>query len=475
MFGGADTTVLITILSYLFWLGLCVYYFPAFYLRLDTAEQIFGSLLFISHLILILSWRLGGPITAAVLSFVSTFFVLYLCLVIKEPALFFQAILYGALYMGMLAFLVKRQRKENSKRLAKEKLVEDITIHEKEYEKKVALEIALEKRIHRFLDLHQFAELLKGIPGAAELSHRVVDEAHILIPGAQTCALYLLDQDSQQLSLIAAKLEKPLSSPDPRGSYYDQWVMKRARPLLVEDTRNDFRFSTMKRGVTAGVTSFCAAPLMTENRVLGVLSVSTLSDQAFTTDDLHTLDIIAGLAAVTLRNRLLFDRMEELAIRDGLTGLYVNRYFQERLAEEITRAHMHQGTFAIILLDIDFFKQVNDEYGHSAGDLVLKNIAAALLRNVSRGETAARYGGEEFVVLLPNTDKKAALRLAEKIRSDIQTSRYVLRRVEGAVTASLGVAVYPEDGITHDTLMGQADKNLYRAKNSGRNRVCGST
>lgn len=466
--------MVITILAGLIWLGFFAYYFPAIFLRLDLASQIFGALLFISHLILIFSWCLGGPILAAAFSFISTFFVLYLCLVLKEPSLFFQALIYGVLYMGMLAFLVKKQRKENNKRLIKEKLIEDITLHEKEYEKKINLEVALEKRINRFLDLHQFAELLKGIPDVPDLASRVVEEAHLLVPEAANCTLYLVNQDTQELSLVAANLNKPLTSPEARGSYYDQWVMKRSRPLLIEDTRNDFRFSTMRRGASDTIRSLCAAPLMTENRVLGVLSVSAPAEKVFSTDDLHTLDIISGLAAVTLRNRLLFDRMEELAIRDGLTGLYVNRYFQERLAEEITRAEIHQGIFSVILLDVDFFKQVNDEYGHSAGDLVLKNIASAILRCIRSGETAARYGGEEFVILLPNADKKAAMHLAEKIRDEIQASRFVLRRVEGVVTASLGVAHYPEDGITHDAIMGAADKNLYRAKKAGRNRVCGS-
>ncbi len=376
--------------------------------------------------------------------------------------------------MGMLAFLVKRQRKENNKRLIKEKLVEDITVHQKEYEKKAVLETALEKRIDRFLDLHQFAEQLKGIPSVTELAHRVVEEAHVLVEGAETCVLYLVDQETQELTLTAAKLDKPVNSPESRGGYYDEWVLKKSRALLVEDTRNDFRFSTVKREASESMRSLCAAPLMTENRVLGVLRVSTQSDKTFSTDDLHTLDIISGLAAVTLRNRLLFDRMEELAIRDGLTGMYVNRYFQERLAEEITRAHLRHGIFSIILLDIDFFKQVNDEYGHSAGDLVLKNIAAAIRRCAGAGETAARYGGEEFILLLPNTDKKAAMHLAEKIRAEVQKSKFILRRMEGAVTASLGVAVYPEDGITHEALVDTADKNLYRAKKAGRNRVCGS-
>jgi diguanylate cyclase (GGDEF)-like protein len=217
--------------------------------------------------------------------------------------------------------------------------------------------------------------------------------------------------------------------------------------------------------------SLCASPLVTENKVLGVVRVNSSRAGTFNADDLRLLDVISGLGAVTLRNLLLYAKMEELAIRDSLTGLYVNRYFQERLAEEISRAFLDKTSFSLILLDIDYFKKYNDEYGHSAGDLVLRNISTLISHCVEPSDIVARYGGEEFIVLLPNRKKKEAALFAEKIRSEIEKNRFMLRRAEGRVTASLGVATFPDEGRTKEEIIWAVDKKMYKAKSQGRNQV----
>ena len=122
---------------------------------------------------------------------------------------------------------------------------------------------------------------------------------------------------------------------------------------------------------------------------------------------------------------------------------------------------------------IFFFKRYNDEYGHVVGDIVLKNIAATLLKSITPSDLAARYGGEEYVVLLPGKTKDRALMIAEDIRWQIERNKLSLRRLETRVTASLGVAAFPEDGRTKEEILWAADKCLYQAKNLGRNRVCG--
>ena len=457
------------------WAALIFYYFPVFRLGLALADQILASLLFISHLILILVWSFSGPGLAALLTVLSALVVLYLCLAFREPLLFLQVMEYAALYFCLTVFLYEVQKKLNSSRLQRERIHEEILACHQELSKNSELEKALERRIERFLELHQFAETLKGVPTAPQLARRVVEEAHGLVPSADDCVLYLVDENNEKLSWAASSRQSKKTAGIGTGSVFDEWVMRRSRPLLVEDSHTDFRFSTQKRQNNGLLHSICASPLMTENKVLGVLRVSASSPNAFASDDLHALDIISGLAAVTLRNRLLVDKMEELAIRDGLTGLYLNRYFQERFAEELTRSHLKSVRFSLIMMDIDFFKRYNDEYGHTAGDLVLKNVAAILLRCLEPVELAARYGGEEFVVILPNKTKKEALQTAEKIRSEIENYKFVLRRSRGVVTASLGVASYPEDGKTAESLMAAADENLYEAKKKGRNRVCGST
>lgn len=433
-------------------------------------------MLFVSHLILVLVWSFAGPVTAAVLSGLAAVVVMYFALALKEPWLMAQVMSYGVLYLVMVSFLYELQQRGNDKRLLKERLQEEVHLAKEDLSKSADLEKALDRRIERFLDLHQFAETLKGVPTMPELVRRVVDETHSLVSHAEGCVLYLLDEVNQRLEPAASDRAFSMEAPDEFGSPFDQWVMRRSRPLLIEDSMNDFRFSTVRKESARTLRSVCACPLMTENKVLGVLRASSRAPRAFSSDDLHVLDIISSLAAVTLRNRLLYDRMEELAIRDSLTGLYLNRYFQQRLAEELTRAELGKGTrFSLLLMDVDHFKRYNDELGHSAGDLVLKNIARTIQRLLAPADIGARYGGEEFVMLLPNRDKPQAMRLAETIRAEIGAGKLVLRRVERKVTVSIGVASYPEDGTTAETLLKAVDGFLYRAKDGGRDRVCGSS
>lgn len=414
-----------------------------------------------------------GPGPVAILTALTSLIVLYLCLAFKEPTLFIQVLIYGALYVALASFLYRIQKKLNDRFIFREKIQEDLVTSRSQMIKKMELEKALNRKIDRFLELHQFAEMLKGVPTVPELAHRVVAEAHGLVGQAEECVLYLVDEKNEGLSWVASTRGRNAQS-EIHGSVFDQWVMRRSRPLMIEDSRTDFRFSTEKKRSVDLLRAVCASPLMTENKVLGVLRAASSKPDAFSSDDLHALDIISGLAAVTLRNRLLYDKMEELAIRDGLTGLYLNRYFQERLTEEFARVHLKHTKFSLIMLDVDRFKKYNDEFGHTAGDLVLRNVSSILQRCLDPSELAARYGGEEFVVLLPNKGKKDAMKSAEKIRFELENHKFVLRRVQGVVTASLGVASYPEDGKTRETLLGTADHNLYQAKKRGRNQVCGN-
>jgi diguanylate cyclase (GGDEF)-like protein len=465
--------LLVPIFAFFTWASLLFYYIPVLRYELGLGDHVLAALLFASYLVQIIVWSAAGPGTAAVLTGAASLIVLYLCLALKEWALFLQALMYGVLYLAVASFLHGIQKRLKDGFILREKIQEDLIISQHERTRKAELEKAMERRIDRFLELHQFAETLKGMPTVPELARRVVEEAHGLVGQAEECILYLVDEKNEELSPVATTL--PRNDPaEMRGNVFDQWVMHRSRPLMIEDSQTDFRFSAEKKSGTDLMRAVCASPLMTENRVLGVLRASSSKPDAFSSDDLHALDIISGLAAVTLRNRLLQDKMEELAVRDGLTGLYLNRYFQERLTEELIRSHSKNAKFSLILLDVDHFKKYNDEFGHTAGDLVLKNAASILQHCLEPTAIAARYGGEEFVVLLPNKGIKDAMKAAEKIRSELEGRKFSVRRVEGVVTASLGVAAYPQDGKTRETLFSVADDNLYLAKKCGRNRVCGN-
>ena len=183
------------------------------------------------------------------------------------------------------------------------------------------------------------------------------------------------------------------------------------------------------------------------------------------------LAILANQAAATLS--LIRDREEqaELAVRDGLTGLYNRRAFGELLGQAVAREDRQGGRFGLLILDLDHFKNLNDTYGHPAGDAALKSAAEVLTRHLRKGDQAARYGGEEFVAILPGTDGGGATHLAERVREAVQKNRLVFEGARIGLTASVGLAVWPGDGKDPDALLASADRALYAAKQAGRNRV----
>ena len=165
-------------------------------------------------------------------------------------------------------------------------------------------------------------------------------------------------------------------------------------------------------------------------------------------------------------------KLRNMASRDGLTGLYNHKYFQDALNKELSRAIRYGRPFSLIMFDLDHFKKVNDTHGHRIGDTVLKKVGETTRKTVRVNDTVARYGGEEFVIILPETDLKGAAVLAERLRQKIKKMKIVESSKEIRITISLGVATYlPGDQITNRTqILDAADAALYHAKNNGRNR-----
>jgi diguanylate cyclase (GGDEF)-like protein len=166
--------------------------------------------------------------------------------------------------------------------------------------------------------------------------------------------------------------------------------------------------------------------------------------------------------------------LKNLAIRDGLTGLYNHRYFQEALAVELVRSRRYNRSVSLVFMDVDYFKKYNDAHGHPDGDKMLIALANIFRDSVRVSDSIARYGGEEFVLLLPETTKENALRIAEFIRKKVHDHPFPGRETQplGRVTISLGIATFPQDGTDGSSLIERADKALYEAKRAGRNKVC---
>lgn len=259
-----------------------------------------------------------------------------------------------------------------------------------------------------------------------------------------------------------------LRSGAPRD-FADKWVAERKIPLLVRNAETDSRFA---RGFFGPAErSFMALPLHLFGRLVGFVRASASEPDRFRGEDLRGAELACTLAGVSMENIQLFEKVNELAIKDGLTGLYTHRAFQSRLEEEILRSARSKVPFSVIMSDIDHFKSYNDTFGHQAGDAVLKAVSAAIAGGVREIDFAARYGGEEFALVITAAGKEQAAAVAEKVRLALESLSFNFGGKASRVTASFGVAEFPAEASAAGQLVRVADERLFRAKQAGRNRV----
>ena len=238
----------------------------------------------------------------------------------------------------------------------------------------------------------------------------------------------------------------------------------------------------------AAIQSEIAAPIILEKELLGVLTIESKRLNAFDEDDERLLSILCSQIAVAIRNSRGYMEIEKMSITDSMTGLYNYRYFYERLTSEIARSERYHHPLAMIILDLDDFKSINDNFGHQKGDEVLKRVAQALQSGIRRPDEttimknmeidiAARYGGDEFVLILPETNIVGARTTAERLQKILaeklsifmpQVTNNEQRQV---ITGSFGVSALKE-GENLETLIKRCDQAMYEAKRLGKNRVC---
>jgi len=211
-------------------------------------------------------------------------------------------------------------------------------------------------------------------------------------------------------------------------------------------------------------------PLVSFGQALGVLVLDSNKKNTFNANDIQPLESVADICATAIQNAHYVDRVKQLAYLDGLTGIFNRRFFEVRIAEEMERARRLQSGLGILMIDIDHFKRLNDEFGHLLGDEVLRQVSSIFHQQVRKIDVVCRYGGEEFAILLSQTTPQHSLAIADKLRRIVETWQFP--GVARPVTISAGAANYPEHGLTRDDLVQAADAGLYAAKQAGRNRVC---
>jgi diguanylate cyclase (GGDEF)-like protein len=320
-----------------------------------------------------------------------------------------------------------------------------------------------------------FSRGLTRIHGAGSLRQFVVDTM-AQSTRARLAALALYEDAEGSLRLVATHgypavfVEHVRVAP---GEGIIGQVFESRRPLLVGDIR---QIHGLQRRPRYRTSSCLAVPLLAKGEVLGVVTFADRADgEAFDEGDLTTARALAAPAALALLNDRLADQGRQLAHAatvDPLTGLFNRRHFHTRIEEEIERARRYSLDLALLLIDIDDFKQINDTLGHLAGDYLLRQVAEVLKRSVRVFDVCTRYGGEEFAILMPGSSAANAMVVAERIRARVESAS----RDDGPlppylrITVSLGLAVLGTESASQE-LIARADRALYRAKAEGKNRV----
>ena len=210
-------------------------------------------------------------------------------------------------------------------------------------------------------------------------------------------------------------------------------------------------------------------PLVSFGQTLGVLVLDSARPDSFLASDIQSLESVADICATAIQNAHYVERVKHLAYLDGLTGIFNRRYFELRIQEELERARRFDSAMAVIMVDIDQFKSLNDEFGHLLGDEVLRQVSSIFSQQLRKIDVVCRYGGEEFAILLSQTSQPQALAVAEKLRRLVDSWQFP--GVSRPVTISAGVATWPDHGSTREDLVRAADAGLYAAKQGGRNCV----
>lgn len=230
------------------------------------------------------------------------------------------------------------------------------------------------------------------------------------------------------------------------------------------------RFILHPEDGSANILSFIAVPVPSKDEPCGAVFLMSGYLNNYEKKELELLEVFSRLFGAAISRAKLFEEKEKLALRDGLTGLYNHRHFQELMDEEISRSRRTSASLSLLIMDIDYFKKINDTYGHRTGDEVLSGISAYLQNSVRKFDSVSRYGGEEIAVILPDCPYKEAVIISEKLRQGIDDMKWN-DGTEGffSVTVSVGVSSFPLRAQTKEDLIEDADSSLYSAKESGRN------
>jgi diguanylate cyclase (GGDEF)-like protein len=307
----------------------------------------------------------------------------------------------------------------------------------------------------------------------------VMDRARRLVPCERT-ALWLVEEIDGRRELRAHGASqrgrgRHRIRPIPWGSGPSGWVAQHAKPLLIQDRTLPLPAGLRDwRPPRSGFQSLLAVPIVNKRRTLGVLEMVNRADECpFDVSDRELLMQLTGQAAIAIERSQLHHQQEELAIRDDLTKLFNFRHLDQVLDNEIRRCLRYGSVLSLIFLDLDYFKGVNDRYGHLMGSRVLVEVAELLIRNLRDVDIVSRYGGDEFVVVLPETGIRTTHTITKRLHRAVHRHEFLSAEgIKVHLTASFGLAGFPDHARNKKDLIRLADQAMYEAKYGGRDRIC---
>lgn len=364
-------------------------------------------------------------------------------------------------------------------RLKKEDIEERINLFNAEIKKEEAHLSSVPFQIERLSYLEKITESLVELKELESIYDFLITKLKEIFPEADVYLLYWIDKSRSRLKLVSSfKRARTISIKHKEGDTFDFWALRHTQGLLIEDIYRDFRFNPEEIDSlkTRVINSLVIAPLSLGKEMVGLLRIESKERNKFNFEDLRTLSVIADIAAMIIDRAEIFKKIEELAIKDSTTGLYQRNYFLERFREELHRCAKHNEEVGVIMVDIDFFKKINDTYGHIVGDLVLKKFSRILNEVIGNsGNLICRYGGEEFLSYIVASSPSQTLEIAELLRKRTEEMPVKFRRRTINFTISGGVSCFPQHSRFVEELIDKADRALYEAKRTGRNKICIAT
>ena len=336
--------------------------------------------------------------------------------------------------------------------------------------------LSLRRKVEVLQTLNEVVQAINSSLKPKEILNTIMEKAAELIK-AEGWSVLLTDAKTNELVFEAAsgKAGKKLLGMRLKiGQGVAGWVARYGKSLIVPDVAKDPRFYSGVDEKTKFTTkSVLCVPMRSRDRIIGVVEVvNKIGGDQFTQDDYEIFENVVAHLTIALEKAQMYRKMEEASQIDDLTQLYNTRYCNQFLDNFLLERKDRRGIISLVFLDIDFFKLVDDNFGHLVGSETLKIVGERMTRVVRKNDLIIRYGGDEYIVLLPNTDKKTAAVIAERIRKEISREPfYAFGNKKFNISVTLGVATYPDDAKGRDELIGKADRAMYEGKLTGRNKV----